>query len=99
MNNILLFTKLGAAWAHYTFTETYPFSGSPDTGHGDYTGLLLGLGAEVAIDPHWSVKGEYDFIDYGSKSIPMYTRTGVYDYTPSIKNFENIIKVGVNFHF
>jgi outer membrane immunogenic protein len=98
-DRVLVFGKLGAAWAHYTFTETYPLSGSPDTGHGDYSGLLLGLGLEYALDSHWSVKGEYDFIDYGSKNIAMYTVLGAYDYTPKISNYENIIKAAVNYRF
>jgi len=99
LNNVLLFGKLGVAWAHYKFEADYPFVGSPDTGAGDYTGLLLGLGAEVALDSHWSLKGEYDYIDYGSKSIPFYTRYGAYDFTASIHNTENILKAGVNFRF
>ncbi len=95
----LLFGKIGVAWADYKFTETYPGYGSPDTGSGVYTGLLLGLGAEYALDMHWSIKGEYDFIDYGSKNIAMYTVYGDYDYTPKIANYENILKVGVNYRF
>ena len=98
-DRVLMFGKVGAAWAHYTFTETYPLTGSPDTGHGDYSGLLLGLGFEYAIDLHWSVKGEYDYINYGSKQIPMYTALGGYDYTPSISNSENIVKAAVNYRF
>ena len=94
--------------AHYTFTETYPITDikvpapagvGSDTGSGDYSGLLLGVGAEYALDAHWSVKGEYDYINYGSKNIPMYTVTGVYDYTPKISNIENIVKAAVSYRF
>jgi outer membrane immunogenic protein len=96
----LLFGKVGAAFADYKFTETYPVLGSsPDTGKGTYTGLLLGLGVEYALDAHWSLKGEYDYINYGSKSIPMYQSNGALDYTPSISNSENIFKVGTNYRW
>jgi outer membrane immunogenic protein len=98
-DRVLLFSKIGAAWAHYSFTETYPSVNSPDTGQGDYSGLLLGLGVEYAIDLHWSVKGEYDYINYGSKNIPMYMVTGAYDYSPKISNYENIFKAAVNYRF
>ena len=107
-DRVLVFSKIGAAWAHYTFTETYPITDikvpapagvGSDTGSGDYSGLLLGVGAEYALDAHWSVKGEYDYINYGSKNIPMYTVTGVYDYTPKISNIENIVKAAVSYRF
>ncbi len=95
----LLFGKIGVAWADYKFTETYPIGDSPDSGSGVYTGLLLGLGVEYALDMHWSIKGEYDFIDDGSKNIAMYDNVGGYDYTPKINNYENILKAGVNYRF
>jgi len=100
MDRALFFGKVGAAWADYKFTETYNNTGSsPDTGKGTYAGLLLGVGIEYALDAHWSIKGEYDYINYGSKNIAMYQHTGVYDYTPSISNSENIFKVGANYRW
>ena len=66
------------------------------TGSGVYTGLLLGVGLEYAFDAHWSVKGEYDYINYGSKNVAM---TGNFDYIAAIKNYENIVKVGANYRF
>ena len=65
-------------------------------GAATYTGLLLGVGVEYALDAHWSVKGEYDYINYGSKNVAM---TGNFDYIAAIKNYENIVKVGANYRF
>ena len=97
-DRVLVFGKVGVAWAHYAFTETVRGYGNyTDTGSGDYSGLLLGLGLEYAIDLHWSVKGEYDYVDYGGKAIPLYTVGGGYDYTANIRNIENIVKAAVNF--
>ena len=99
-DRVLVFGKVGVAWAHYAFTETVRGYGNyTDTGSGDYSGLLLGLGLEYAIDSHWSVKGEYDYVDYGGKAIPLYTVGGGYDYTANIRNIENIVKAAVNFRF
>jgi outer membrane immunogenic protein len=98
----LLFGKVGVAWADYKFTETYESGGgfySPDTGSATYTGLLLGVGIEYAIDAHWSIKGEYDYINYGGKNIAMFDSHGTYDYTPKISNYENIFKIGANYRF
>ncbi len=99
MDRTLFFGKIGAAWADYKFTATYESPDSPDTGKGTYAGLLLGVGIEYALDAHWSIKGEYDYINYGSKSIHMYESSGVYDFTSSISNSENIFKVGANYRW
>ncbi|THD46144.1 MAG: porin family protein, partial [Bradyrhizobium sp.] len=89
-DRVLLFSKVGVAWAHYSFSVDGPFTFSPDTGSSTYSGLLLGLGAEFAIDAHWSIKAEYDYINYGGKNIAMYQSNGVLGITPTIANTENI---------
>ncbi len=106
LDHALVFGKIGVAWAHYKFSDTYSFTfdteGGPVTekesaaGAATYTGLLLGVGVEYALDAHWSIKGEYDYINYGSKNVAM---TGNFDYIAAIKNYENIVKVGANYRF
>jgi outer membrane immunogenic protein len=102
MDRALFFGKVGAAFADYQFTLDYVpvhFPSQHFTGAGTYTGLLLGVGLEYAIDMHWSVKGEYDYIDYGSKNIFMTQQGTTNHFTPSISNSENQFKVGVNFRW
>jgi outer membrane immunogenic protein len=102
MDRTLFFGKVGVAWADYKFTATYQGLGSPDTGSATYTGLLLGVGVEYALDMHWSIKGEYDYINYGGKSIAMYEsapHAGEFDFMPRISNYENIFKIGANYRF
>jgi outer membrane immunogenic protein len=99
MDRTLFYGKVGVAWADYKFTETGPFIDSPDTGSSTYSGLLLGVGIEYALDMHWSLKAEYDYINYGGKNIALYGDTGIYDYTSKITNYENIFKVGANYRF
>ncbi len=60
------------------------------------TGLLLGLGVEYAIDAHWSVKGEFDYINFGSQSIAM---NGDIPYVAKIRNDQDLFKVGGNYRF
>jgi outer membrane immunogenic protein len=95
IDRALIFGKFGVASADYRFTDTN-VDAEGFSGHANYTGLLLGLGLEYAIDAHWSFKGEYDYVNYGGKSVAM---TGVFDYIAAIHNTENIVKVGANYRF
>jgi len=95
IDRALIFGKVGVASADYRFTDTY-IDSEGWSGAANFTGLLLGLGLEYAIDAHWSVKGEYDYIDYGDKNVAM---TGDFDFVAAIHNSENIVKVGGNYRF
>ena len=58
-------------------------------------GLLLGAGWEYAVTNNWSLKVEYDYLKFESRS---------YNYTASLGNYSNsetkqIVKVGVNYRF
>jgi outer membrane immunogenic protein len=33
-----------------------------------YTGWTAGAGAEVALDSHWSIRGEYSYVDHGTQN-------------------------------
>jgi outer membrane immunogenic protein len=99
IDRALFFGKVGLAFADYQFTEIYPSVNSPNNGKGTYTGLLLGVGIEYAIDAHWSIKGEYDYINYGSKNIQLYENNGSPAWVPGIANSENIFKTGINFRW
>ncbi len=99
IDRALIFGKIGVASADYRFTDTFAdIEGFTEaaSGRAAYTGLLLGVGVEYALDAHWSVKGEYDYINYGSKNVAM---TGNFDYIAAIRNTENIVKVGANYRF
>jgi opacity protein-like surface antigen len=72
----LVYGKAGIAWAHLDQTDTtivnVPgvvsttlFSG---TGGTDRVGWTVGTGIEWAIWNNWSVKAEYDYIDFGTKT-------------------------------
>jgi outer membrane immunogenic protein len=94
VDRVLLYGKVGVAWADYRFTDTYDFEGFAD--NPVEPGLLLGLGAEYAIDSHWSVKGEFDAIVFGGRDFAM---SGPYTYIVKIRNDEELFKVGANYRF
>ncbi len=76
------------------------------TTSGVKTGWAAGGGIEYAFAPQWSLRGEYLHVDLGSSSItahlvgtaPAGITPGV-GYTTSINTSEDIIRVGVNYHF
>ena len=63
-------------------------------------GWTAGVGFEYLVARNWSVKTEYQFIDFGSRSDPFNTtlfRQPIL-FTVNNKDQFNIIKVGVNYH-
>jgi outer membrane immunogenic protein len=100
LDRLLFFGKVGLAMAQYQYKTTYTdgiFSESWSA-NATHTGLLLGLGLEYALDMHWSIKGEYDYIDWGDGSSTFTGPSGGPGNT-SFKNEENILKAGVNYRF
>ncbi len=107
----LVYIKGGGAWLNTTHSVNVPpitalggglngFSGvSTDS---TTAGWLLGFGAEYAFSPNWRGFIEYDYLDFGSKSIafnlpmaepvPGTARLGV-------QNKLSVAKVGVNYKF
>src|SRR5205814_136639 len=59
------------------------------------TGWTLGFGSEFALTPNWSAKGEYDYIDFGSRTGTATDGTTVL----SSKTTVQVTKVGLNYKF
>jgi outer membrane immunogenic protein len=72
----LVYGKAGWVWGDFSFAsaQTFtPFAGTGLTGFTDaisatktLNGLLLGVGIEHAFAQNWTVKLEYNFLDFGS---------------------------------
>jgi outer membrane immunogenic protein len=72
--------------------------GSACTGNNSTWGWMVGAGFERALDPHWSVRLEYNFLDYGNKEHVTVTNgvsANVFDITRTFQ----IVKLGVNYRF
>jgi outer membrane immunogenic protein len=74
-------------------TSFFSFNGSESR-----VGWTAGIGLEWAVLDNWSVKLEYDYLDFGSRSVPL---TG---WAPAFSNFSmnqriNEVKLGVNYLF
>ena len=117
----LVYIKGGAVWQHssYSFGNsiavTVPgtaVSASANASASDTRmGWLLGTGLEYGFLPNWSAKIEYNFEDFGSRTLnfPLsasacVTPGGCVAAPPitvpvSIKDFDHIIKAGVNYRW
>jgi len=97
--NWLLYVKGGATWIrdhHLTFdVNGLPFDAADVT----RTGWTVDGGAEWMFLPNWSLFVEYDFLDFGTKSIPFTFVTGGFSETWDIKQQVQVIMAGINFRF
>ncbi len=107
----LLFAKAGGAWAanEVTISNNNQYFGyQPNLRNTtSYTqwGWMAGGGVEHALSPLWSVKAEYNYLDFGDSNAtfprsvywpPLAIPAGG---TASINDQIHVFKVGVNYHF
>ena len=102
----LLYVKGGAAWTHdkYWLTAVQaPFAGETfATGDATRWGWMVGVGVEYAFAQNWSVKAEYNYMDFGTERV-FFASNGI---EPTQPNFEEdigrtiqVVKVGLNYKF
>ena len=109
----LIYAKGGAAWEELTASSTWS-SGQNGSDldftskagfHGIRLGWTVGAGIEHALTPNWSVKAEYDYLNFGS--FAMTTPGGSLAYMPTylagpapnanITQDLHQVKLGVNY--
>src|SRR5262249_40647548 len=69
-----IYGKAGWAWGKFDFTEggSDPINTERSiatTGSATLNGPLFGLGVEYALTNNWTVKGEYNYINYGLSGV------------------------------
>jgi outer membrane immunogenic protein len=96
----LVFVKGGGAWAHDTFwtsTAVIPVAQSLTD---DRWGWMIGGGVEYAFWHNWSVKVEYDHLDFGTRRETLAAvAPGVLPFEYDVKQTIDLVKVGVNYRF
>jgi outer membrane immunogenic protein len=109
----LIYGKAGIAYTHVNYTDNWigggailgTFPAFAGTGSENRVGWTVGTGVEWAIWNNWSVKAEYDYIDFGNRNVAINGSI-----LPGIANFGasfgtqntqhiNEFKAGVNWHF
>ncbi|RTL48356.1 MAG: porin family protein [Bradyrhizobiaceae bacterium] len=85
VNNVLFYGTGGLAFGEVK-GETFGLSE-------DHTALgwTVGLGAEFAVNPNWSVKAEYLYVDLSKQDFSITGTSNGYDFS--------VVRLGVNYHF
>jgi len=97
----LFFAKGGAAWMNADYNLLGNGAGlgfnSSDTINTSRTGWTIGAGAEYMLSPYWSVKAEYDYLDFGNQTLNF----GIPIVGPSLGISTRVheVKFGVNYHW
>lgn len=102
----LLYVKGGGAWVHdkYWLTAVQaPATGVTfATANETRWGWMVGAGVEYAFAQNWSVKLEYNFLDFGTERVLF----NIIPITPNLLPFDedieqriHIVKVGLNYRF
>jgi len=107
----LIYGKAGVAWAKTDYTDNWTivgvplFSGTGSTSSSSQVGWTVGTGVEWAIWNNWSVKAEYDYLDFGNKTATINGSVlpGVGTGFPASFGLENTqhinqVKAGLNWH-
>lgn len=99
----MLYVKGGGAWVHEDFTQlgitALVCVGTPCTGSNFVWGWTLGGGLEYGITPNWSVKVEYNYLDFSNKDQVTVTNTVGGTNTFGVSKTMHLAKVGVNYRF
>ena len=107
-----LYVKGGPAWARDQYTDTATCAGTQpifragiyadcdDTYVGRETrrGWAIGAGIEYRIAPNWSLKAEYNHMDFGKKSVWLIDLDGD-AFTEEVHQRADVFKVGFNYYF
>ena len=100
----LLYVKGGAAWAHDDFFTTLIAAPATPAQENKETrwGWMVGVGAEYALWDAWSIKAEYNHLDFGTRRetlapLPACVGCTAFDY--DVRQTIDLVKVGLNYRF
>jgi outer membrane immunogenic protein len=96
INQALFFAKGGVAFADERDTVTSPLGVFSSTGTTTQVGWTAGGGLEYALDRNWSAKIEYDYLGFGSQSVPATALVGA---PGSVDLNIQRVMAGVNYRF
>ncbi len=109
---VLIYAKGGAAWARDQYTNVATCAGNQPifragifadcgtlfVGEQNRAGWIVGGGIEYMIAPHWSLKAEYNHMDFGKKSVGLFGENDNF-FTEEIHQRVDVFKLGFNYHF
>ena len=97
-DRVLLYVKGGGAWVRDKHWQIDVLNNGITlaSGHANRQGWTVGGGLEWAIAGDWSGKIEYNYVDFGRRSVSL---TGLDDFETDIDQRVHSVKVGLNYRF
>lgn len=96
--NTLFYVKGGGAYATRTVNLVSTATGLlTQTGDSDRWGWVVGAGVEHMFAPNWSAKIEYNYIDFGDKTLAVSGPAGAT--LERLRQEIQVVKVGINYRF
>lgn len=101
---LLGYVKGGGAWTRTSTTVfvTIPVFGESEFANSDRIGGTVGGGLEWRFTPNWSVFAEYNYMDFGRRSVTFTVAPGAGGFAPSIvatRLTMQTVDVGLNWRF
>jgi outer membrane immunogenic protein len=98
----LVYSKIGAAWGHFKYNDnvSVPGVGSiyDSSASETRTGWTVGTGIEWAFLGGWSAKAEYNYMDFGRRTVD-FASVGPIPVNLDIDQRVSIVTVGLNYRF
>lgn len=99
-NNLLWFAKAGGAWTDSDFHIIVRPSGRTlSRWSQSRAGWMLGGGLEYGLTPEWSLKVEYDYIDFGSETTNAISCGAGCQFNEKIEQRAHLVMGGINYRF
>jgi outer membrane immunogenic protein len=86
----------GVAFGGFRMTE-FDDGDFDSAGRATLTGWTAGVGAEYALTNNWTVRGEYRYTDFGSKSFSTTYDGGSYDWIARPRTHD--FRIGASYKF
>jgi outer membrane immunogenic protein len=100
-DRVMVYSKLGAAWANFDYDNNISVGGASlysSSASEMRAGWTVGTGIEWAFAGAWSAKAEYNYIDFGRRTVDFASFQG----TPvnlDVDQRISVVKAGVNYRF
>jgi outer membrane immunogenic protein len=95
----LLYVKGGVAWTRDRHSVLDQSSGAVASAENTRSGWTAGVGFEYMFLPNWSAFVEYDYMGFGTSTLPFTASDGSFHETWDIRQNVQAVLVGLNFRF
>lgn len=100
LGRILFYAKGGGAWAYDKYWDVRDGVGTVATATETRSGWTVGGGVEYAFAPNWSMKVEYDYLNFGTSRATLICPPCMAGFfLKDIKQDIHTVKLGVNYRF